>query len=237
MTGLGKIVDFILHVNLHIPDLTERFGPWIYALMFLVIFCETGLVVTPFLPGDSLLFALGAFAAVPEGLNLGLLLVLLSVAAVLGDTVNYATGAALSARLLRGDKLRFINRRHLDRTHDFFERYGAKTIILARFAPIVRTFAPFVAGMGRMTYRRFMAYNIVGGLVWVWLFLLLGYFFGNIEVVQKNFTLVILAIIVISFVPPVVEFIRERRRNHGEGDGDRALQPTGSADSTPHNRA
>lgn len=226
MTVLREIADFILHVDLHIPDLTERFGPWIYGLMFLVIFCETGLVVTPFLPGDSLLFALGAFAAIPDGLSLPLLIVLLSIAAILGDSVNYAIGARLSARLVRGDKVRFINQKHIDRTHDFFERYGAKTIILARFAPIVRTFAPFVAGMGQMTYRRFMAYNVIGGLIWVWLFLFLGYFFGNIPVVKRNFTLVILAIIVISFIPPVVEFIREWRRSRVASEPKRELQPT-----------
>lgn len=229
MTVLREIVDFILHINLHIPDLTARFGPWIYAIMFLVIFCETGLVVTPFLPGDSLLFALGTAAATQNGLSLPTLLVLLSIAAIIGDSVNYAIGASLSARLMRGDKVRFINQKHLDRTHDFFERYGAKTIILARFAPIVRTFAPFVAGMGQMTYRRFMAYNVIGGLIWVWLFLFLGYFFGKIPVVERNFTLVILAIIVISFIPPVVEFIRERRRARASCEPKRELQPT-SAD-------
>ena len=181
-------------------------------MMFLIVFCETGLVVTPILPGDSLLFALGTFAARPDGLNLAMLMVSLITAAVVGDSVNYWIGSLLGPRIFRGERIRFLNPKHLERTHDFYERYGGKTIILARFVPIVRTFAPFVAGMGRMTYRKFMLYNVVGGIVWVASFLLLGWKFGNLESVRKNFTLVILAIIVISILPGVFEFIREWRR-------------------------
>jgi membrane-associated protein len=212
MDFLRLVLDYVLHLEGHLGVLIQDFGPWIYALMFLVIFCETGLVVTPLLPGDSLLFALGAFAARPAGLNLLLLIILLSVAAILGDSVNYWIGSLLGPRIFRGENVRFLNRRHLERTHEFYERYGGKTIILARFVPIVRTFAPFVAGMGQMTYRRFMAFNVIGGLIWILTFLIGGYVFGNIEAVRKNFTLVILGIIAVSILPAVIEFYRERRR-------------------------
>lgn len=209
---LTQLLDYVLHLERHLDGLVQSFGPWIYAVMFLVIFCETGLVVTPFLPGDSLLFALGALSARPDGLNLWLLMGLLIVAAILGDSVNYWFGSLLGPRLFRGENVRFLNRKHLERTHEFYERYGGKTIILARFVPIVRTFAPFVAGMGRMTYRRFMAYNVVGGVAWILIFLVGGYLFGNLPLIKKNFTLVILAIIVVSILPGVIEFYRERRR-------------------------
>jgi membrane-associated protein len=212
MKYLKQFIDIVLHVEQHLKGLIQDFGPWIYGLMFLVIFCETGLVVTPFLPGDSLLFALGTFCGGPDGLNLGLMIAALSIAAILGDSVNYWIGSLLGPRIFRGEKIRFLNPKHLERTHEFYERYGAKTIVLARFVPIVRTFAPFVAGMGRMTYRKFMAYNVAGGIVWVNSFLLLGWKFGNLESVRKNFTLVILAIIVISILPGVIEFLREWRR-------------------------
>lgn len=214
MESIHQLIEFvepILHVDRHLGGLIQDFGPWIYAVLFLIVFCETGLVVTPFLPGDSLLFALGALAA-RDSLSLTWLLVLLSVAAILGDSVNYWIGSLLGPRLFRGERVRFLNPKHLERTHEFFERYGGKTIILARFVPIVRTFAPFVAGMGRMTYRKFMAFNVIGGLVWICLFLLAGYWFGNLAFVKENFTMVILAIIVLSVVPGVVEFVRERRR-------------------------
>src|SRR5258708_3219163 len=204
MEYLKQFLDMFLHIDHHLDGLIQDFGPWFYGLMFLVVFCETGLVVTPFLPGDSLLFALGAFAARPEGLSLTLLIVLLIVAAIVGDSVNYWIGSLLAPRIFRGEKIRFLNPKHLERTHEFYERYGGKTIILARFVPIVRTFAPFVAGMGRMTYRKFMAYNVIGGIVWVASFLLLGWRFCNIETVRKNFTLVILGIIVISILPGVI---------------------------------
>jgi membrane-associated protein len=212
MEYIRQFIDLVLHVDRHLDGLIQDFPVWIYAFMFLVIFCETGLVVTPILPGDSLLFALGTFAARPDGLNLGVLLGLLIVAAIVGDSVNYWIGSLLGPRIFRGEKIRFLNPKHLERTHEFYERYGGKTIILARFVPIVRTFAPFVAGMGRMTYRRFMAYNVIGGILWVAGFLVLGFKFGNVAAVQRNFTLVILAIVVISILPAVVEFVREWRR-------------------------
>jgi membrane-associated protein len=208
---LLQLKDMILHFDVYLEEWIRQLGPWIYVMMFAVIFCETGLVVTPFLPGDSLLFALGAYAA-KGALSLPVLLVSLGVAAILGDTLNYWMGAWLGPRIFRGEKIRFLNHKHLERTHEFFERYGGKTIILARFAPIVRTFAPFVAGMGHMTYRRFMAYNIIGGIVWITLFLFAGYWFGNLPAVQKNFKLVILGIIFVSILPGVFEFWRERQR-------------------------
>src|ERR1700726_4626293 len=154
-------LDIFLHLDQHLNHLAELLGPWLYVVLFLVVFCETGLVITPFLPGDSLLFALGAFAARPEGLSLTALTVLLIVAAIVGDSVNYWIGSLLAPRIFRGEKIRFLNPKHLERTHEFYERYGGKTIILARFVPIVATFAPFVAGMGRMTYRKFMLYNVI----------------------------------------------------------------------------
>lgn len=212
MELIKKFIDMVLHIDQHLGPLIQEFGPWFYVIMFLVIFCETGLVVTPFLPGDSLLFALGAFAAGTGPLDLSTLIISLSIAAILGDTVNYWIGAKLGPRIFRGENVRFLNRKHLERTHEFYERYGGKTIIIARFVPIVRTFAPFVAGMGKMTYRRFMSFNVIGGLVWIISFLVLGYFFGNMPLVKKNFGLVIIVIIILSILPGVFEFWRERRR-------------------------
>jgi membrane-associated protein len=210
MEFLRTIIDWVLHIDRHLDQLIGQFGPWIYVLMFLIIFCETGLVVTPILPGDSLLFALGAFAA-RGSLDVLILLLILPIAAILGDSVNYKIGAMLGPRIFRGEKVRFLNKDHLKQTHEFYERYGGKTIILARFVPIVRTFAPFVAGMGQMTYRRFMSFNVIGGIVWIVLFVMAGYWFGNIPVVQKNFTLVMLAIVVLSVIPPVIEVWRAKR--------------------------
>lgn len=211
MDVLREFLSWLLHLEQHLNALLTATGLWAYVVFFLVIFAETGLVVTPFLPGDSLLFALGAIAAGGK-LDLMTLLVSLSVAAIVGDSVNYWIGAWLGPRLFRGESVRFLNRKHLEKTHEFYERYGAKTIILARFVPIVRTFAPFVAGMGRMTYARFMTYNVIGGLVWVIGFLWLGFLFGNVEIVKKNFELVVMGIIVVSILPAVYEFWRERRR-------------------------
>ena len=211
MDTLKQLMDLVLHLEHHLGDLINYCGPWTYVVLFGIIFAETGLVVMPFLPGDSLLFALGALAA-SQKLDLFWLLALLSVAAIVGDTVNYWLGSKLGPRIFRGENVRFLNRKHLEKTHEFFERYGGKTIILARFIPIVRTFAPFVAGMGKMTYRRFMAYNIVGGLVWIFLFVLAGYWFGSWEVVKKNFPLIIVGIVVVSIIPPVIEYLRERRK-------------------------
>jgi membrane-associated protein len=203
-------IDFFLHLDEHLNVVIQNYGTWTYLLLFAIIFMETGLVVTPFLPGDSLLFAAGTFAALGS-LNVWLLFFLLSVAAILGDTVNYWIGHAIGPRAFSGN-IRFLKKEYLERTHEFYERHGGKTIILARFIPIIRTFAPFVAGVGAMTYPRFIAYNVIGGLAWVAIFTFLGYFFGNLPAVKENFTLVILAIILISVLPGVIEFFRERAR-------------------------
>ncbi len=211
MEWLKQLIDLVVHMDHHLGELINLFGPWIYVLLFLIIFAETGLVVMPFLPGDSLLFALGALAA-SQKLDLFWLLGLLSVAAILGDSVNYWVGTILGPKIFRGEDVRFLNKKHLDKAHVFFERYGGKTIILARFLPFLRTFAPFVAGMARMTYRRFMLYNVIGGLVWIFLFVLMGYQFANIPFVKDNFGMVVLGIIPITLIPIVIEFILERRR-------------------------
>jgi membrane-associated protein len=203
------LTDFVLHLDHHLAALIQDYGLWTYLILFLIIFCETGLVVTPILPGDSLLFAVGTFAA-SGALDLALVLLLLVVAAVAGDTVNYAIGARVGPRLFHKEGVRFLNREYLERTHRFYERYGAKTIVIARFVPIIRTFAPFVAGIGRMTYARFLAYNVAGGVSWILLLVLGGYAFGNIPVVRRNFSLVILAIIAISLLPGVIELLRQR---------------------------
>ena len=209
MEFINQCISLFLHLDTHLSAVIASFGMWTYALLFLIIFCETGLVVTPFLPGDSLLFALGALAA-QNTLNLPVLLILLSVAAILGNMLNYSVGHFLGPKVLGRKKLKFIKQEYLNRTHQFFEKYGGKTIILTRFVPIIRTFAPFLAGVGLMPYLKFLAYNVIGGTLWVVSFLLLGYFFGNLAVVQKNFSLVILAIIVISMIPAAVEFLRAR---------------------------
>lgn len=210
MEYIRSLIDFILHIDRHLDTMIQTFGPWMYVILFLIIFAETGLVVTPFLPGDSLLFAVGALTARPDGLNLTLILVLLPIAAILGDGVNYWVGQAVGPRVFRNKESRWLNPRHLERTHAFYEKYGGKTIIIARFMPIIRTFAPFVAGMGRMNYARFTAYNISGGLIWIFFFVFIGYFFGNLPVVKKNFTLVIMVIIALSMMPPVIEYLRHR---------------------------
>ncbi len=209
MEFIAQVIDFILHIDTHLAAIVAEYGVWTYAILFLIIFCETGLVVTPFLPGDSLLFAAGALAATTS-LHPALLFVLLVVAAVLGDSVNYAIGARVGPRVF-GGQFRFVKREHLERTEQFYARYGGKTIILARFIPIVRTYAPFVAGAARMDYGRFAFFNVTGALLWVSLFVLGGYWFGNIPVVEENFGLVVIAIIVLSVVPAVWEFMSHRR--------------------------
>lgn len=211
MEWLKHAFDLVIHLDHHLGELINLFGPWTYVILFAIIFAETGLVITPLLPGDSLLFALGALAATAK-LDIYWLLGLLSVAAILGDSVNYWIGTILGPRIFRGENVRFLNKKHLDKAHEFFERYGGKTIVLARFLPFLRTFAPFVAGMARMTYRRFMLYNVVGGLVWIFLFVLLGYFFANIPWVKDNFGMVVIGIIPITLIPLVIEFVLERRR-------------------------
>jgi membrane-associated protein len=213
MDLINLFIDLVLHLDKHLGDLIAQFGGWTYLILFLVIFMETGLVVTPFLPGDSLLFAAGTLAAL-EGspLNVVLLYVLLAAAAIIGDTVNYWIGHAVGPRAFTGNS-RFLKKEYLERTHAFYEKHGGKTIFLARFVPIIRTFAPFVAGVGHMSYGYFFSYNVIGGLVWTALFIFGGYFFGNIPWVRDNFSVVIIAIVLISVLPAVIEVIRGRR-NH-----------------------
>lgn len=203
---IKKLVDFILHIDVHLAEIIADYGTWTYAVLFAIIFAETGLVVAPFLPGDSLLFAAGAFCAKPEtGLNVHLMALLLFVAAFIGDTLNYWIGAKFGPAVFKREDSMFLRKKHLERAHAFFEKYGGRAIILARFVPIVRTFVPFVAGIGQMTYPRFIAYNLLGGFVWVYFFIYAGYIFGNQPFVQKNFKVVILAIILISVLPILIE--------------------------------
>jgi membrane-associated protein len=209
MEYVKYLIDFILHIDVHLSELINNYGTQTYIILFAIVFIETGLVIMPFLPGDSLLFAAGAFTAKGD-LNLWLLGIGLTIAAIAGDSLNYAIGHYFGPRVFNAN-YRWLNREHLRRTEVFYEKHGGKTIILARFIPIVRTFAPFVAGVGTMNYKRFLAYNVVGAVFWVWSFLLLGYAFGNHPAVKKNFTLVILAIIVISVLPVIIEFIKARR--------------------------
>lgn len=203
---LRQFIDLFLHLDRHLTELVAQYGTWTYAILFLIVFAETGFVLTPFLPGDSLLFAAGAIAALGplDPWFLGLLLI---AAAIIGDTVNYLVGKWVGPKAFSGD-VKWLRKDYMDRTHAFFERHGGKTIILARFVPIVRTFAPFVAGVGTMTYRRFLAYNVVGAVLWVTLFVGAGYFFGNLPQVKKNFSLVILGIIVLSVLPIAVEMFK-----------------------------
>ena len=211
MEALKKAVDIILHLDKYLDQMVQYFGPWLYVILFLIIFCETGLVVTPFLPGDSLLFAVGAIAAASAAFNLPLMMVLLIIAAIAGDSVNYAIGNKYGTSLFK-ENSRWLKKKHLETTHDFYEKYGGKTIIIARFVPIVRTFAPFVAGLGSMTYGRFMSYNVFGGILWIVSLSVAGYFFGNIPIVKNNFSLVVLMIIILSILPAVFEIWREWRK-------------------------
>ena len=215
MELIGNLIELFLHLDKHLNEIIQNYGVWTYLLLFLIVFLETGLVVTPFLPGDSLLFAAGTFAALGS-LNVVWLFILLSVAAIVGDTVNYWIGHYVGPKVFSREDVRFLNKKHLERTHQFYEKHGGKTIILARFIPIIRTFAPFVAGIGKMTYWRFISYNVIGGVVWVAIFTFVGYFFGNIPFVKDNFTLVILAIIFISLVPILIEFVNHRLRSSQE---------------------
>ena len=206
---LASLIDFVLHIDQHLIELTQTYGLWIYAILFLIVFCETGLVVTPFLPGDSLLFAAGAVAAL-GGMNVHIAVALLLAAAVIGDAVNFAIGKYFGEKLFAKPDSRVFKREYLDKTHAFYEKYGGKTIILARFVPIVRTFAPFVAGMGKMHYGRFIRYNIIGALMWVGLLTYAGYFFGELPVVKNNFGLVVIGIIVVSVLPMAVEIAKAK---------------------------
>ena len=207
MEFIRKVLDVVLHLDKHLDTLVTNFGPWFYVILFVIVFCETGLVVTPFLPGDSLLFAVGAIAANGR-LDVFLAAFVLLLAAIIGDTVNYSIGHFAGMKLVAKFP-RLVKPKHIERTHAFFERYGGKTIIIARFVPIVRTLAPFVAGVGAMTYKRFMSYNVVGALLWIGLLVPAGYFFANLEFVKKNFSVVILAIIGLSMLPAVFEIVRE----------------------------
>jgi membrane-associated protein len=220
---LLRFFDVLRHLDQHLAEWSQSLGGWLYLALFAIIFAETGLVVTPFLPGDSLLFAVGALCALPDSaIGIGGTLPLLLVAAVLGDAVNYSIGRRLGPKVFTGESSLLLNKKHLLRTQEFYERYGGKTIIIARFIPIVRTFAPFVAGIGQMRYRRFFAFNLVGALLWVGLILPIGYAFGNLPVIKKNFSLVIFAIIGISILPAAIEIVREwrsRRMAPGVGNG------------------
>ncbi|MCX8961445.1 DedA family protein [Erwinia psidii] len=212
MDLIHTVIDFILHIDVHLQAMVAQYGVWIYAILFLILFCETGLIVTPFLPGDSLLFVAGALAVIPDtALNIHLMVMLLCVAAIVGDAVNYTIGRLFGEKLFSNPNSKIFRRRYLDKTHQFYERHGGKTIILARFVPIVRTFAPFVAGMGKMSYRYFASYNVAGGLLWVILFSYAGYFFGNLPGVQKNIHYLIVAIILVSILPGIIEIVRHRR--------------------------
>ena len=209
-----RLIDFILHIDTHLAEIIRDYGVWTYAVLFLIIFTETGLVVMPFLPGDSLLFAAGAFCAKPEtGLNVHLLAALLTAAAIIGDSVNYWIGSRLGPAVFKREDSLFLRKKHLDRAHAFFEKYGGRAIILARFVPIVRTFVPFVAGAGTMNYARFLAFNVIGGVIWIGFFTYAGFAFGNHPLIQKNFKLVILVIIALSVLPMVVEGIRAWRQS------------------------
>ncbi len=221
MEFLQQAFEYFRHMDVHLAELLRQYGGWTYAILFLVIFCETGLVVTPFLPGDSLLFAAGAVVAAASntgdpGLNILLLWLLLIVAAVVGDSVNYQIGRALGVRVFKEDA-RVLKTEYLRRTEAFYAKHGGKTIILARFIPIVRTYAPFVAGASRMDYPRFLSFNIIGGVAWITLFLFAGYFFGNIPVIQRNFEYVVIVIILLSVVPVLIEWIKHRRERAAAG--------------------
>ena len=217
MDVFRRMIDFVVHIDHHLDQIIQSYGAASYLLLFVIVFCETGLVVTPFLPGDSLLFAVGALAA-RGSLDPTLSLIVLAAAAVLGNMVNYWIGARMGPAVFHQKGSRFFNPAHLEKTHRFYEKYGGKTIVLTRFLPILRTFAPFVAGIGRMSYPRFFAYNLLGGLLWVAVFVLAGYFFGNIPVVRDNFSLVILAILTLSILPIVIEVIRHRLRRDPSED-------------------
>jgi membrane-associated protein len=224
MEFLQQAFDYFRHLDVHLADMLRQYGAWTYAILFLIIFCETGLVVTPFLPGDSLLFAAGAITAAAnnqpgeQALSIIILWLVLMVAAVLGDTVNYHIGKAVGLRVFKEDA-RVMKLEYLRRTEKFYAKYGGKTIILARFIPIVRTYAPFVAGASRMDYPRFLSFNIIGGVIWITSFLFAGYYFGNIPAVKHNFEYVVIGIIFVSIIPPILEWLKHRREQ-------RAAEPT-----------
>ncbi|MER3446015.1 MAG: DedA family protein [Candidatus Dadabacteria bacterium] len=207
-----EFIRIFIHLDKYLSTVIENYGVWTNLILFIIIFCETGLVVTPFLPGDSLLFAAGTFASVGS-LEFRWLLILLTIAAVLGDTVNYSIGHLVGPRIFYKEEVRFLNKKYLERAHEFYEKHGGKAVILARFIPIIRTFVPFVAGIANMRYLRFLSYNIIGGIIWVFFLVSAGYFFGNIPIVKQNFTLVIYLIIFISILPGIIEFLRSRQHS------------------------
>jgi membrane-associated protein len=213
MDLINWFIDFIIHIDVHLAEMIAQYGMWIYAILFLIIFCETGLVVTPFLPGDSLLFVAGALASLGTNyINVHLMVLLLIVAAVLGDASNYLIGKFFGEKLFSNPNSKIFKQSYLEKTHDFYEKHGGKTIIIARFVPIIRTFAPFVAGMGKMTYARFFSYNIIGGISWVPLFMYAGYFFGELDFVKKNLSFLIFAIIFVSLLPGIIEILRQKAK-------------------------
>lgn len=209
--SLHFLIDFILHIEVHLDNLIQTYHSWTYLILFMIIFCETGIVVLPFLPGDSLLFAIGAFSA-RGSFDLWAISFTLLAAAILGDSLNYTIGKYIGPKVFNGTSSRFFNTDHLVKAQAFYEKYGAKTIIIARFIPIVRTFAPFVAGIGKMSYKKFMFYNVIGAVMWIFIFIPAGYFFGNTEYVKQNFKLVIVAIIIVSVIPALIEFIRAKKK-------------------------
>lgn len=223
MEILQSFIDIVLHLDTHLTDLVNQYGLLTYGILFLIVFAETGFVVTPFLPGDSLLFAAGAIASLGS-LNLLLVITLLIIAAIAGDTVNYWIGHFFGKKLVDNPKITFINQEHIDKTEQFYKKHGAKTIILARFVPIVRTFAPFVAGVGSMHYSTFLLYNVVGGVLWVGMFTLLGYFFGNMEFVKENFHYAVFAIIGLSLIPVIYEYIQHKRNPDVPGIATKKLE-------------
>lgn len=214
MEFVNFLIDFVLHIDVHLAELITMYGVWVYAILFVIIFCETGLVVTPFLPGDSLLFVAGALAAMPaNGINVHFIVLILIIAAILGDASNYVIGRFFGEKLFSNPHSRIFKQSYLEKTHNFYKKHGGKTIILARFVPVIRTFAPFVAGMGHMSYRHFALFNVVGGVVWVVLFSYAGYFFGGLDIVQKNLELLIVLIIFVSILPGVVEVLRNKYKS------------------------
>ena len=212
MEIIHSFVDFFVHLDHHIASISAQYGVWTYLIVFAIIFCETGLVIIPFLPGDSLLFVLGAMAAVGD-MQLVTLILILSFAAISGNMLNYSIGSLLSSRVLKGQPIPFVKQAYITRTHEFFVQYGAKTIIITRFVPILRSFAPFMAGVGSMPYGKFTVYNVVGGTAWVLIGILSGFFFGNLPFVRDHFSMVILAIVFISLIPAVLEYLKARRHS------------------------
>lgn len=209
MDFIRSIFDFIIHIDVHLAEIINNFQGWTYGILFLIVFAETGFVITPFLPGDSLIFAAAAFAAKGD-LNPWLIFAVLTIAGIIGDGVNYAIGNYIGPKVFTGN-VKFLKKEYLDKAHAFFEKHGGKAVIFARFMPIVRTFVPFIAGAGSMTYSKFAFYNVIGAVSWVGLFTALGYFFGNLKVVEENFSLVVFAIIFLSILPPIIEYLKERK--------------------------